>query len=102
MTTGALVVIAVLVLLFMCIVAGLAYLAFRVFTHLQTHFFSELRKMNEERTAERVASQEAYSQFVEAQEEREQVLAKADELWMKEPQSAVDYDDDLKWEDENG
>jgi flagellar biosynthesis component FlhA len=97
-TTGALVVVAVLVLLFMCIVAALAYLAFRVFTHLQAHFFTELRKMNEERTLERVASQEAYAQFVESSEEREQVLQQADEVWISKPESAIDYDDDLQWE----
>ena len=102
MTTGALIVIAVLVILFMVVVAGLAFAGAKVFTHLQTAFFSELRQLNEERTAERVASQEAYAQFVQAQEEREQVLAAADEAWVKTPESAIEYDDDLRWEATDG
>jgi hypothetical protein len=101
-TDGALIVIAVLVILFMVVVAALAWLGFKAFTHLQASFFSEIRQMNAERSSEREASQEAYAKFVDAQEEREQVLRQADQEWVSKPESAIEYDDDLQWEATDG
>jgi uncharacterized protein HemX len=99
-TTGALVVIAVLVILFMVVVAALAWAGAKVFVQLQTGFFSELRQMNAEQSAERQASQDAYAQFLDQQAANEQVLEQADREWTSKPESQVAYDDDLQWEEQ--
>lgn len=99
MTVGVLALMAVVLLLFMAVVAGLVVLGIKLFTHLQSSYMSEVRLMNQERSAERKASQEAYVQFMEQQEQREQIIDAADKAWLATPESAVEYDDDLKWEE---
>lgn len=102
MSSEGIVLLAVVIVFFAIILAGLAYLGFKAFTHLMAAFFGEVRKLNEAASAERTASQEAYSTFLSQMEEREQILGEADREWMSTPESAVAYDQDLEWEAKDG
>lgn len=102
MEIAAIAIVAVIVLAFLAALAALAFAGFKLFFRQQEAFFQKLSEMQATHQADREADQAAYAQFMDAQEAREQVLEQADQKWMQTPESAVEFDDDLKWGDPDG
>jgi len=100
-------VIAFLVASFMFSVAGLCayhgYLQHRASQQLaatQLLFLSKLDARDQAAAAERQATADNYSRFLDAQADGERVLEAVDKEWLESADSAVDPDPDLNWENE--
>jgi hypothetical protein len=99
MEVAGIAIIAVIVLAFLAALAALVVLGFRLFMSQQQAYFKQLGELQATHLAEREKDRGVYEKFMSEQEAREQVLEQVDKEWVESPESVLDMDDDLKWEE---